>query len=105
MHLAQRSINVLSIYVALALFHTLHRPWSQKVLKNHLGVGVSIDEFASSASLVLVNTHWSVFGARSVVPTVLEVGGMHITPSTFLPKVSIFIAQYFKKFLEKYHAH
>lgn len=94
MNLVQRLINVISAYAATTLFRTLHRPWSERVLKQHLGVDVSLDEFASSVSLVLVNTHWTINGVSPTVPAVLEVGGIHVKSSKNVSTVSTHIYLY-----------
>lgn len=91
MDLSQRMVNALITYVSNALFLVLHRPWSQQTVKKRLGLDVSLDEFASNASLMLVNTHWTVSGVSTTVPAVVEVGGMHIKPSKSLPEVSTYI--------------
>ncbi|XP_025424462.1 UDP-glucuronosyltransferase 2B2-like isoform X3 [Sipha flava] len=85
MDLAQRLANTLMAHVSDAVFQLVHRSWSKRVVKKHLGVDLSVDEFASNVSLVLVNTHWSINGASATVPSVLEVGGMHMKPSKPLP--------------------
>lgn len=89
MDLAQRLANTLISYVSNAIFRSMNRPWSQRVLKKQLGVDVPLDEFASNASLIMVNTHWSVSGVSPTVPAVLEIGGIHIEPVADLPKVSL----------------
>lgn len=89
MSLGQRLVNVLSAYVSVAFFHTLHRPWSQNAVKRHLDVDVSLGEFASNASMVFVNTHWTVHGVAPALPSVVEIGGIHVEPTKRLPTVSI----------------
>ncbi|VVC33782.1 UDP-glucuronosyl/UDP-glucosyltransferase [Cinara cedri] len=86
MDFVQRLINTLISHVSIVMFRTTNRPWSQHVIKKHLGVDISLDEFASNASLILVNTHWSINGVSPTVPAVLEVGGMHMKPPADLPK-------------------
>lgn len=89
MNLAQRLANTFNAYVSAAIFRTMNRPWSQRMIKKHLGLDVSLDEFASNASLILVNTHWTINGVSPTVPAVLEIGGMHVKPEKRLPTVSI----------------
>lgn len=89
MNLAQRLANTFNVYASVAIFQKFNRPWSQRMIKKHLGLDVSLDQFASNASLVLVNTHWTIHGASPNVPVVLEIGGIHIKPAKRLPVVSI----------------
>lgn len=91
MDLMQRLSNTLIAYTSNVLFRTLHRPWTQRMLKKHLDVDVSLDEFALNASLVLVNTHWTINGVSPTVPSVLEIGGIHMKQPKKLAEVSILI--------------
>lgn len=89
MDFVQRLANTLMDYACNAIFRAVHRPWSQHMLKKHLGVDVYLDEFASKASLVLVNSHWTIHGVSPTVPAIVQVGGMHLTALETLPEVSI----------------
>lgn len=89
MDLAQRMTNTAVAIVSAAMFRLMHRPWSQRTLRKHLGLDVSLDELASNVSLVLVNTHWSLNGVSPTMPAVKETGGMHVMPPKHLPAVSI----------------
>jgi len=91
MDLAQRLTNTAVAIVSTAIFRLMHRPWSQRTVKKHLGLDVSLDELASNVSLVLVNTHWSLNGVSPTMPAVKETGGMHVMPPKHLPTVSIFL--------------
>lgn len=91
MDLVQRLTNTAVAIVSTAVFRLMHRPWSQRMLKKHLGLDVSLDELASNVSLVLVNTHWSLNGVSPTMPAVKETGGMHVMPQKHLPIVSIYL--------------
>lgn len=45
-----------------------------------------VRDIARNTSLLLVNQHYTLSGARPLVPAVVEVGGVHIGPSKPLPK-------------------
>jgi len=91
MNLAQRLANIINTYVSATVFQAANRYWSQQMIKKHFDLDMSLEEFASNASLVLVNTHWTINGAFPIVPAVLEIGGIHIHSAKRLPTVSILI--------------
>jgi glucuronosyltransferase len=60
-----------------------------KIAKKYFGNSTSLpSEIERNISLVMVNTHFSVDYPRPLVPAMIEVGGMHITPGKELPLVS-----------------
>lgn len=63
---------------------------AQRVAERHFGPGVpALRQLARNASLLLVNTHFSLNLAMPAVPAVVEVGGLHIPDDVQpLPKVS-----------------
>ncbi|XP_059470072.1 UDP-glucosyltransferase 2-like [Neocloeon triangulifer] len=66
----------------------LYFPKQEKLKDEIFGPGVpSVKELRKSASLVLVNNHYSFNYPRPLVPAFVEVGGMHVKPATKpLPK-------------------
>ncbi|XP_063241754.1 UDP-glucosyltransferase 2-like [Bacillus rossius redtenbacheri] len=63
-----------------------NRPTSA-VMREFFGEDVpSVEELASNASLVLVNSHFSVTGPRPAVPAFVEVGGIQIQEPKKLPQ-------------------
>jgi glucuronosyltransferase len=51
----------------------------------------SIEELERNISLVIYNNHFSLNGAKPMVPGLIEAGGMHIKQTSDpLPKVLIF---------------
>ncbi|KAG8272882.1 UDP-glucuronosyltransferase 1-1 [Homalodisca vitripennis] len=54
---------------------------------NLMGEGVPpLEQLVHNASLILVNTHFSLLGSRPLVPAHIEVGGIHIKPVKPLSK-------------------
>ncbi|KAL3266344.1 hypothetical protein HHI36_010522 [Cryptolaemus montrouzieri] len=51
----------------------------------------SVSKFANNASLLLVNSHYSLNGARPLTPNVIEIGGVHVGHPEQLPTVSVTI--------------
>lgn len=50
-----------------------------------------VEETARNASLLLVNSHFTLFGSRPLVPNIIEVGGIHIKERKALPQVRLSI--------------
>lgn len=44
-----------------------------------------VNEIVANTSLILVNQHYSLSGARPLVPSVIEIGGVHIKDTKTLP--------------------
>lgn len=90
MTFAERLTNTVVTHLSVAVFRAFHRSWSQRMLAQYFGLpDVSLADVAANASLVLVNTHWTINGVAPSLPAILEVGGMHLPPVKPLPKVSV----------------
>lgn len=65
----------------------------QALIEKHFGRKiVDLDNLARNMSLLLVNTHPTLNGARPVVPGLVEVGGMHLdSTKKIIPQVSTVI--------------
>jgi glucuronosyltransferase len=60
-----------------------------KLLEAKFGKGIpDVRTLAAQTSLMLVNQHFSLSGAKILSPQVIEVGGLHIGESKPLPEVS-----------------
>ncbi|XP_053696923.1 UDP-glycosyltransferase UGT5-like [Sabethes cyaneus] len=58
-----------------------------RLLAARFGEGLpSVRQIAKNTSLLLVNQHYTLSGARPLVPAVVEVGGVHIRPKKPLPE-------------------
>lgn len=80
MSFAERLINSLaSVYLNFA-FTMTYVPPTQRLLNDAFGPGdvPSIVDIAKQTSAILVNTHYSLHGARPMLPNVVQVGGIHI---------------------------
>lgn len=64
-------------------------PTANKYSKKYLDFDLekNTDVFYN-VSLLFAPTHFSSFGANPLVPSIIEVGGIHIEPPHALPKVS-----------------
>jgi glucuronosyltransferase len=90
MNLWQRMHNTLAeIHIKLGrIFYVI--PQHDAILRRHLNDSniPSIWELQKSTALLLLNSHFSTGYSRPLMPNMVEVGGMHITPPKKLPAVS-----------------
>lgn len=90
MNFYQRFMNAMSYAVQQLGYTIFCRKRDEESIKEKLNINVSLDNFILNASLIYTNTHFTMFGSRSLVPAVVEVGGIHIKPTQILPLVSVF---------------
>lgn len=88
MNLYDRSMNTISNVIQLLVYAYFCRKRDEVSIKEKLNMDVSLDPLVSKASLIFVNTHFTMFGPKPLVPAVVEVGGIHIQPVKPLPVVS-----------------
>lgn len=87
MNFMERTINSVSLMLFKVIYYFKSYHPSQEIAQQHFGQDVpDLDILARNISLVLVNSHFSLNSPRPLVPGVVEVGGMHITPPQKLPK-------------------
>jgi glucuronosyltransferase len=90
MNLWQRMHNTLAeVHINLGrIFYVI--PQHDAILRRHLNDSniPSIWELQNSTALLLLNSHFSTGYPRPLIPNMVEVGGMHITPPKELPPVS-----------------
>jgi len=89
MNFNDRVINIISHVIQLFGFKLLCRIRDEAIIKRNLNVEISLDQLILNASLIMVNTHFTMFKSKPLVPAVVEIGGIHIMPIKPLPKVSI----------------
>lgn len=67
-------------------FH--HLPIMDNIAQKYFGKSTPLpSEIEKNISLVMVNTHYSLDYPRPLVPAMITVGGLHITPGQELPNV------------------
>ena len=83
----QRVLNTIYV-VTYKIFYEIGVQWYiQEIVGDVFGPGVPpLTEIAKNTSVVMTNTHYSIFGARPFVPNVVEIGGIHILPQKPLPE-------------------
>jgi glucuronosyltransferase len=89
MTFGQRIVNtVLTEVLKLGNYYFSELPMD-RLSKQHFGPDVPpIAELKKKTSLILVNTHFSMYVSRPTVPALIEVAGLHIKEKGKLPEVS-----------------
>lgn len=101
----QRMINLmLHNYVAYyRKFH--HLPIMDNIAQEYFGKSTPLpSEIEKNISLVMVNTHFSLDYPRPLLPAMITVGGMHVTPGRELPNVSYilyFSQSYYTRYINQ----
>lgn len=62
---------------------------SQKIATEHYKSSTPLHQLVFRTSFLFVNTHYSLWHSRPLPHNVVEVGGIHVRPSTFLNAVCI----------------
>lgn len=75
--------------VSLQLNHYLSE--QEVYLKKYFGLNATIAELYNDIAIMLVNSHHSLNGISPKIPSIIEIGGVHVKDdSTPLPPVSLF---------------
>ncbi|XP_075232023.1 UDP-glycosyltransferase UGT5-like isoform X3 [Lycorma delicatula] len=87
MNFYNRLINAVSILMYKLSFYYTFTETSQNSIKNYLNIdSPSLIELGKTTSLMLVNSHYTLYGSRPFVPNIIEVGGIHVKPAQKLPQ-------------------
>ncbi|XP_012271236.1 UDP-glucuronosyltransferase 2B2 [Orussus abietinus] len=79
MNFLQRVQNALTVALTRVYFRTAYEWPTQVLVEEAFGPGVPpLWEIARNTSAILLNTHYSLHGARPHLPNVIDVGGLHI---------------------------
>lgn len=88
MNFYNRAMNTISHTIQRFGFKLLCRTRDEASIKQNLDIDVSLNKLILNASLIMVNTHFTMFESKPFVPAVVEIGGIHISPIKPLPIVS-----------------
>ncbi|KAF5292539.1 hypothetical protein FQR65_LT01685 [Abscondita terminalis] len=88
MNFFDRVENTLSVLANNLFYHFYLRKFDVNIIKKHLGLSVVPDTW--NTSLILTHSHFSLHKARPFVPSIVEIGGIHIPETQPLPKFSFF---------------
>lgn len=98
MNFFERTINAMTILFTTLAFRTVFHWRDQSIANKYYGPGLpDLRSISNNASFMFVNTHYSVHGAISFPPNVIEIGGIHISPEVKPLPANI------KKFLDEAH--
>lgn len=87
MSFRERVYNTIATF-GLKLYYKVFFSWpTDAIIRKHLKDGIPpVSEIVKNTSVFLVNSHFSLFQARPLVPSIVEVGGIHARPGAALPK-------------------
>lgn len=87
-----RVLNTLEYATLLLTDEFILNKISERIVGQHLGhVVPPLKHILKNGSVVFVNSHFSYFFSKAAVPSVIEVGGVHIREPEALPQVNIFV--------------
>jgi hypothetical protein len=87
MTFSQRLVNVLAYVVKLGMYHFYMFPQQDKLIKKYFpNVPNDIYDVMYNTSIVLLNSHPSIHQPVPYVPSMIDVGGLHLKPPKKLPK-------------------
>ncbi|KAH9636654.1 hypothetical protein HF086_003472 [Spodoptera exigua] len=86
MSLWERFANTMAVIIAKILYRYKSQIPSQAISDRLFGPGPKLETLAQNYSLVLSNSHFSINEVRPLVPTLVEVGGLHLNDSPVLSR-------------------
>lgn len=79
MSFAERFYNYLDVHIMKWLYTTINDPYTNRLLREQFGPDIPpVSELIKTTSLMFVNQHYSLSGARPLSRAVIELGGIHI---------------------------
>ncbi|XP_017052945.1 UDP-glycosyltransferase UGT5 [Drosophila ficusphila] len=86
MSFAGRLGNWITVHSLNFLYKIFTVPATNALIRQRFGPGLpSTEDMVRNTSLMLINQHFSLSGAKPLPPSIIEVGGVHITPPKPLP--------------------
>lgn len=82
----QRLQNTLFKFISMANTYLLIYPKQNALIQKYIPNPVDLNDAMYNISLVLLNSHPSLFVAKPTVPCMVEIGGFHVEPPKKLPK-------------------
>ncbi|XP_022185113.2 UDP-glycosyltransferase UGT5 isoform X2 [Nilaparvata lugens] len=87
MSFLQRVHNTLIVILSKFVYNVCYQSKSDFYARKHFGNDLPpVSLLAEKAALLLVNSHFSLYGAKPLVPNVVEIGGIQIRPVKQLPQ-------------------
>lgn len=76
-------------FLLLLLLRYFADPAADRILQEAFGANVpSVTELSKKTSMIFVNQHYSLSGAKPLSPAIVELGGIHIKEAKPLDEVS-----------------
>ncbi|CAH1375667.1 hypothetical protein MTP99_017076 [Tenebrio molitor] len=85
MNFWQRLQNFLVRTVLDLVRETIHLPKQRKIFKKYIDTDLELDDVLYNVSLIFANSHVSISDPLPLVPSIIEIGGYHISPPKKLP--------------------
>ncbi|XP_024080454.1 UDP-glucuronosyltransferase 2A3-like isoform X3 [Cimex lectularius] len=86
MSLPERFCNTMDYYISLLVHRWFFLPQDQALAEKRFGKIPPIEEMTRNTTLLLANTHFSLFRSRPISPSIVEVGGIHVKEPKPLPE-------------------
>lgn len=87
--------TIMNVFVKFVYYYLIDIP-TYDIVKPYFGDDLPLlSDIAMNSTLFLTNTHFSLFSPRPLVPSVIEVSGLHIGDVKPLPKVLFFLLNRF----------
>ncbi|XP_046427732.1 UDP-glucosyltransferase 2-like [Neodiprion fabricii] len=84
MRFMERVENLITTLYLKFLFYYYEKTVSEPIARKYINDFPSLADIYYNISLVLVNSHWSIHGARPTNPAIVEVAGLHIDETQVL---------------------
>ncbi|KAJ8928783.1 hypothetical protein NQ314_018641 [Rhamnusium bicolor] len=81
----QRLVNTLAKFVFVLLLNLVFYPTQSQLLQTYFPNPIDLNDVLYNVSLVLLNSHVSISSPQPSVPSMIEIGGFHVTPPKKLP--------------------
>ena len=102
MEFKERLANWLGHYGMKTLYNIFSNKDSNEFIKKYIGDNIpDVRELVKKTNMFFVNQHYSLSGAKPLVPAVIELGGIHIKEQKPLDKVSeskLFFINYIRQY-------
>lgn len=91
MNFSQRLSNWFTFVYMNVMYKIFNQKEANKLLKRRFGYDFpNVDDLTKKVSMMFVNQHYSLTGAKHLSPNVIELGGVHIGKPKPLETVSIY---------------
>lgn len=95
MSFMERLTNTAIVFIHTALSSFYYLPKQRDLMDKYFNytdwkTRPSMEDMLKNVSLTLINTHFSIGISRPLVPSFIDVAGLHLKPASTLPEVNFF---------------